>query len=177
MQVTRLTSANNVSFSIATELAMMSPLIKAALSHETLEAKSNIVYLPDISEDALKDVIRFLKETYKDNSCKIFEPNPQYAIETLMAGIYFHFPFCRQACHYCNFHFSTQLKYQDEMLQAFEKEIELRADELTAELESIYFGGGSPSLLSPKSVEHLINVVIKKFKSHENIEITIEILG
>ena len=94
-----------------------------------------------------------------------------------MAGIYFHFPFCRQACHYCNFHFSTQLKYQDEMLQAFEKEIELRADELTAELESIYFGGGSPSLLSPKSVEHLINVVIKKFKSHENIEITIEILG
>lgn len=92
-----------------------------------------------------------------------------------MAGIYFHFPFCRQACHYCNFHFSTQLKYQDEMLQAFEKEIELRADELSAELESIYFGGGSPSLLSPKSVEHLNNVVIKKFKSHENIEITIEV--
>lgn len=92
-----------------------------------------------------------------------------------MAGIYFHFPFCRQACHYCNFHFSTQLKYQDEMLKAFEKEIELRADELTAELESIYFGGGSPSLLCPKSVEHMISVVIKKFKSHENIEITIEV--
>ena len=92
-----------------------------------------------------------------------------------MAGIYFHFPFCRQACHYCNFHFSTQLKYQDEMIQAFEKEIDLRADELTSELESIYFGGGSPSLLSPKSVERLINVVIKKFKSHENVEITIEV--
>tara|TARA_B100001059_G_scaffold83149_1_gene81206 strand:+ start:1875 stop:3005 length:1131 start_codon:yes stop_codon:yes gene_type:complete len=92
-----------------------------------------------------------------------------------MAGIYFHFPFCRQACHYCNFHFSTQLKYQDEMLKAFEKEIELRADELTVELESIYFGGGSPSLLCPKSVEHMISVVIKKFKSHENIEITIEV--
>ena len=92
-----------------------------------------------------------------------------------MAGIYFHFPFCRQACHYCNFHFSTQLKYQDEMLKAFEKEIELRADELTAELESIYFGGGSPSLLCPKSVEHMISVVIKKFKSHENIEITMEV--
>ena len=87
----------------------------------------------------------------------------------------FSFSFCRQACHYCNFHFSTQLKYQDEMFQAFEKEIELRADELTVELESIYFGGGSPSLLSPKSVEHLINVVIKKFKSHENIENTIEV--
>ena len=107
MQVTRLTSANNVSFSIATELAMMSPLIKAALSHETLEAKSNIVYLPDISEDALKDVIRFLKETYKDNSCKIFEPNPQYAIETLMAGIYLGLPFLYDSCivtlakHFC----------------------------------------------------------------------------
>ena len=62
-----------------------------------------------------------------------------------MAGIYFHYPFCRQACYYCNFHFSTQLKYQKEMLQAFHKEIELRAEELTGDVESIYFGGGSPS--------------------------------
>jgi len=92
-----------------------------------------------------------------------------------MAGIYFHFPFCRQACHYCNFHFSTQLKYQDKILQAFEKEIELRIEELPAKLESIYFGGGSPSLLSPKSVQRLIDVVNKNFKSHENIEITIEV--
>ncbi len=92
-----------------------------------------------------------------------------------MAGIYFHFPFCRQACHYCNFHFSTQMKYQDKMLQAFEKEIELRIKESPAKLESIYFGGGSPSLLSPKSVERLIDVVNKNFKSHENIEITIEV--
>ena len=92
-----------------------------------------------------------------------------------MAGIYFHFPFCRQACHYCNFHFSTQLKNQDKMLQAFEKEIELRIEESPAKLESIYFGGGSPSLLSPKSVERLIDVVNKNFKSHENIEITIEV--
>ena len=92
-----------------------------------------------------------------------------------MAGIYFHFPFCRQACHYCNFHFSTQLKYQDEMLQAFKKEIELRTEEWPEELESIYFGGGSPSLLSPKSVEQLINVVIKKINLRHGIEITIEV--
>ena len=92
-----------------------------------------------------------------------------------MAGIYFHFPFCRQACHYCNFHFSTKLNYQDKVLQAFEKEIELRVNEFPAELESIYFGGGSPSLLSPKSVENLINVIVKKYKSLENIEITIEV--
>lgn len=92
-----------------------------------------------------------------------------------MAGIYFHFPFCRQACHYCNFHFSTQLKYQKEMLQAFHKEIELRAEELTNELESIYFGGGSPSLISPQSIDHLINLVMKKFKLDKNVEITIEV--
>jgi len=47
-----------------------------------------------------------------------------------MAGIYFHFPFCRQACHYCNFHFSTQLKHQQTILKAFEKEISLRNDEI-----------------------------------------------
>lgn len=92
-----------------------------------------------------------------------------------MAGIYFHFPFCRQACHYCNFHFSTQLKYQKKMLQAFHKEIELRAEELTNELESIYFGGGSPSLISPQSIDHLINLVMKKFKLDKNVEITIEV--
>ena len=92
-----------------------------------------------------------------------------------MAGIYFHFPFCRQACHYCNFHFSTQLKYQKEMLNAFHKEIELRAEELTNELESIYFGGGSPSLISPQSIDHLINVLMKKFNLHKKIEITIEV--
>jgi len=63
-----------------------------------------------------------------------------------MAGIYFHFPFCRQACHYCNFHFSTQLKHQQTILKAFEKEISLRNDEIPQRLESIYFGGGSPSL-------------------------------
>ena len=92
-----------------------------------------------------------------------------------MAGIYFHYPFCRQACHYCNFHFSTQLSYQDKMLQAFEREIEMRVNEFPSKLESIYFGGGSPSLLSPKSVEYLINVVVKKYKFQENIEITLEI--
>jgi oxygen-independent coproporphyrinogen-3 oxidase len=92
-----------------------------------------------------------------------------------MAGIYFHFPFCRQACNYCNFHFSTQLKHQDEMLLGFEKEIELRVEQPTDVIESIYFGGGSPSLLSTASIEKLINVVTKNFKLSESIEITIEI--
>ena len=92
-----------------------------------------------------------------------------------MAGIYFHFPFCRQACHYCNFHFSTQLKHQEKMLRGFEKEIELRAEQWPDALDSIYFGGGSPSLLSPASVEKLINAVTKNFKLGESVEITIEV--
>lgn len=92
-----------------------------------------------------------------------------------MAGIYFHFPFCRQACHYCNFHFSTQLKHQDEMLLGFEKEIELRVEHWTSAFESIYFGGGSPSLLSITSIEKLINVVDKNFKLCDSIEITLEV--
>ena len=92
-----------------------------------------------------------------------------------MAGIYFHFPFCRQACHYCNFHFSTQLKYQEEMLDAFEREIQLRGEELPSNLESIYFGGGSPSLLPPKSIERLINGVYSSVKLGEKIEITVEV--
>lgn len=61
------------------------------------------------------------------------------------------------------------------MLQAFEKEIELRIEEIPAPLESIYFGGGSPSLMLPQSIDRLINVVIKSFKLHKNIEITIEV--
>ena len=92
-----------------------------------------------------------------------------------MAGIYFHFPFCRQACHYCNFHFSTKLKYQQEMLQAFEKEIKLRIREIPQQLESIYFGGGSPSLIDPKSIHKLIKTVRENFKLNDNIEITIEV--
>jgi oxygen-independent coproporphyrinogen-3 oxidase len=92
-----------------------------------------------------------------------------------MAGIYFHFPFCRQACHYCNFHFSTQLKFQEEMLYAFEREIQLRSEELPSNLESIYFGGGSPSLLPPKSIERLINGVYSSVKLGEKIEITVEV--
>ncbi|RPG66543.1 MAG: radical SAM family heme chaperone HemW [Flavobacteriaceae bacterium TMED42] len=92
-----------------------------------------------------------------------------------MAGIYFHFPFCRQACNYCNFHFSTQLKHQEKMLRGFEKEIELRAEQWPDALDSIYFGGGSPSLLTPASVEKLINAVTKNFKLGESIEITIEV--
>ena len=66
-----------------------------------------------------------------------------------MAGIYIHIPFCKQACHYCNFHFSTNLGLQNDFTAALLKEIELRMSYLQREtVETIYFGGGTPSLLS-----------------------------
>lgn len=92
-----------------------------------------------------------------------------------MANIYFHFPFCKQACHYCNFHFSTTTKNQGEVLKAFQLELELRKSEFKGALESIYFGGGSPSLISPEEVGKLTAFVQQRFKSVNTPEITLEI--
>ncbi len=65
-----------------------------------------------------------------------------------MSGIYIHIPFCKQACHYCDFHFSTQLGKKEAMVSAIAKEMELRTSEVEDEVETIYFGGGTPSVLS-----------------------------
>ena len=66
-----------------------------------------------------------------------------------MSGIYIHIPFCKQACHYCDFHFSTSLKKKDELIDALILEIKMRKDEFkNTTVETIYFGGGTPSLLS-----------------------------
>lgn len=92
-----------------------------------------------------------------------------------MAGIYIHIPFCKQACHYCDFHFSTSLKKKDEMVLALAKEIQLRKSELDNELiETIYFGGGTPSILAVSDLKFLIDEVYKNFTVAENPEITIE---
>ncbi|MBI9042608.1 radical SAM family heme chaperone HemW [Lutibacter sp.] len=92
-----------------------------------------------------------------------------------MAGIYLHIPFCKQACYYCDFHFSTSLKRKEEMIKALEKELLLRKDELKNEIvETIYFGGGTPSLLSIEELQLLINTIYSKYKVAENPEITLE---
>ncbi len=91
------------------------------------------------------------------------------------AGIYIHIPFCKQACHYCDFHFSTSLKKKDELLQCLTKELELRKDELqNTTVETIYFGGGTPSLLTKSEIQLLIDAVYNNFKVVENPEITLE---
>ena len=89
-----------------------------------------------------------------------------------MSGIYIHIPFCKQACHYCDFHFSTNLKKKDEMVLALAKEIELRKSD--ERIETIYFGGGTPSILEISDLRFLIDVVYSNFKVAENPEITVE---
>ena len=92
-----------------------------------------------------------------------------------MSGIYIHIPFCKQACHYCDFHFSTNLKKKDEMVLALAKEIQLRKSEFQDEIvQTIYFGGGTPSILSIEDLRFLIDEVYRNYKVVENPEITVE---
>ncbi len=92
-----------------------------------------------------------------------------------MSGIYIHIPFCKQACHYCDFHFSTSMKKKEEIVLALAKEMELRKDEFQNEVvETIYFGGGTPSVLAIDDIRFLIDTVYKHFKVIENPEITLE---
>ncbi|QDW19859.1 radical SAM family heme chaperone HemW [Flavobacterium sp. KBS0721] len=92
-----------------------------------------------------------------------------------MSGIYIHIPFCKQACHYCDFHFSTSMKKKDDMVLALAKEIAMRKTEFSTEIvETIYFGGGTPSVLSNDEINFLIAEVYKNYKVVENPEITLE---
>ncbi|MEO8240178.1 MAG: radical SAM family heme chaperone HemW [Flavobacterium sp.] len=92
-----------------------------------------------------------------------------------MSGIYIHIPFCKQACHYCDFHFSTSMKKKDEMVLAIVKEIQMRKSEFENEVvETIYFGGGTPSVLENSELQLLIDTVYENYKVAENPEITLE---
>ena len=92
-----------------------------------------------------------------------------------MSGIYIHIPFCKQACHYCDFHFSTSLKKKGEMVLALAKEIQMRKNEFEdAVVETIYFGGGTPSLLAIEDLRFLIAEIYSNYNVVENPEITLE---
>ena len=92
-----------------------------------------------------------------------------------MSGIYIHIPFCKQACHYCDFHFSTSLKKKGGMLAALVKELQLRKEELQGQpIETIYFGGGTPSLLSVSELQLLLDTIHKNYRVIENPEVTLE---
>lgn len=92
-----------------------------------------------------------------------------------MAGIYLHIPFCKQACHYCNFHFSTSLQRKGEMVAAIIEEIAQQKNYLAGEtIETIYFGGGTPSLLSEAELDLIFSKIYEIHSLHPNAEITLE---
>ena len=91
-----------------------------------------------------------------------------------MAGIYIHIPFCKQACHYCNFHFSTSQKMLPEMLIAISNEAALRKNYLHQNINTIYVGGGTPSLLSIHDLQVMMDKLKSLFTIDEDTEITLE---
>lgn len=96
-----------------------------------------------------------------------------------MAGIYIHIPFCKQACHYCNFHFSTSLQFKDELITSLVKEVHLSPTRANSSAEkelcdTIYFGGGTPSIVSIKDLHLILDALIAKFEVSEGAEITLE---
>lgn len=91
-----------------------------------------------------------------------------------MSGLYIHIPFCVKKCNYCNFHFSTQFNYKSQLIQAIGKELILRKNELITPIETIYFGGGTPSILNYKELEYLFTIIKEHYDISETKEITFE---
>ena len=89
--------------------------------------------------------------------------------------IYVHIPFCKQACHYCDFHFSTNTKFQAELVTALRDELVLQKGYLNGEkVETIYFGGGTPSLLSAGEISNILEAIQDHFSTDSSAEITLE---
>ena len=91
-----------------------------------------------------------------------------------MSGIYIHIPYCKQACHYCNYHFSTSLNNKESVINSMLKEIEIKSVGSNDLIQTIYFGGGTPSFFATKEINKIINSIFEKFQISENPEITLE---
>ena len=91
-----------------------------------------------------------------------------------MSGIYIHIPFCKQACHYCDFHFSTSTKKKGQLVEMLGRELELRKNEIPGPIQTIYFGGGTPSLLSSEELESIFQSIYQNFEVLDSAEVTLE---
>ncbi len=91
-----------------------------------------------------------------------------------MSGIYIHIPFCKQACYYCDFHFSASLRLKNELLKALSEELLMRKDEMKEVVETIYFGGGTPSILDVKEIRYLLEMIDQNYRVSKDPEITLE---
>ncbi len=92
-----------------------------------------------------------------------------------MAGIYIHIPFCKKKCHYCNFFSTPSHKFRDAFVPSVIKEIELQKAYLDEEVNTIYFGGGTPSLLSGDELNNIVDSIHKNFQIGDTPEITMEV--
>jgi oxygen-independent coproporphyrinogen-3 oxidase len=92
-----------------------------------------------------------------------------------MAGIYFHIPFCKQACNYCDFHFATTLRQKQPLIEALSMELHLRKNYLKdSAVSTVYFGGGTPSILDREEIELLLKEVRTLYSVSADAEITLE---
>ncbi len=92
-----------------------------------------------------------------------------------MAGIYIHIPFCRKACHYCNFHFSTKLEYIDRMVDALIRELVFKSSRMAGvAIKTVYFGGGTPSLLQHEDLARLLDTIHEYYLTDQLLELTLE---
>lgn len=94
---------------------------------------------------------------------------------SFMAGVYFHIPFCKRICAYCDFYRSAELKYMDSVIEAMHSELEEQSKYLNdKQIRTIYFGGGTPSLLPPRELQHLIDHTAKLYDCSGVSEVTVE---
>jgi oxygen-independent coproporphyrinogen III oxidase len=91
-----------------------------------------------------------------------------------MGGIYLHIPFCHQACYYCDFHFSTNLSLLDDMSKAIAEELVMQRSYLREPVQSVYFGGGTPSVLTPDTIERLLALIRDHYRLEADLEVTLE---
>ena len=91
-----------------------------------------------------------------------------------MFGIYLHIPFCEKACNYCDFHFSTSFKVKNQLIDCINQELENRKHELLGDVKTIYFGGGTPSILAKNEIVSVLNQIKKNYSIVDDVEITFE---
>jgi oxygen-independent coproporphyrinogen-3 oxidase len=91
-----------------------------------------------------------------------------------LSGLYIHIPFCKQKCNYCDFHFSVSVKNKDALLDALKNELIIRKNELNTPIETLYFGGGTPSFLSYDELASLFEIVFSNYQINYDAEITLE---
>ena len=119
-----------------------------------------------------ENIYTFRNAVDKQDACP--KGSGTQAADLKMSGIYLHIPFCRKACTYCDFHFSTSTRTKKRVLNAMATELELHAAELNGTVGTIYFGGGTPSMLEPEEIGRFMQDIHARFTVAPDAEVTLE---